>query len=55
MNNYLSRFAAHDTHFHRTDPFKNAVWDGDDKDSVWVKVIAAIGFLFALMCIFLVN
>lgn len=43
-NNYISKYAKHDTHFARTDPFKYGYFDEDSNMPVFAKVLAGLGF-----------
>lgn len=45
-NRYISRYAKHDTHFERTDPFKYATWD-EEHESHWLQLVI-IGVAFGL-------
>jgi hypothetical protein len=50
MNDYLSRYSNHDTHFHRTDPFKYHTWEDEEEISTLVMVLSGLGFVFVLCC-----
>lgn len=45
-NRYISRYAKHDTHFARTDPFKDVPFD--EPVEGWGKV-GAVGFILCLI------
>lgn len=42
-NNYISKYAKHDTHFARTDPFKHGYFDEDSSLSFSSKLFAGLG------------
>lgn len=56
MNNrYISRYAKHDTHFQRTDPWRHASWD-EKKDLRWLfwEAFGTICFIGAIVAIAIV-
>lgn len=49
-NNYISRYAKHDTHFQRTDPFRFATWgDENQKENISIIVLSSLGFILTLV------
>ena len=51
MNQYISRYARHDTHFNRTDPFSNNDWKEENTIPTWIKWCASIGLIACLVVI----
>lgn len=50
-NRYISRYAKHDTHFARTDPFKDVPFD--ESVGAWEKVAAGCFILCLVVLIFI--
>lgn len=50
-NKYLSRYAKHETHFNRTDPFPYATWA--DQSNNLDLIIGAIAFAGLIALLFI--
>lgn len=49
MNNYISKYAEFQTHFHRTDPFKHVPFSEESKPNKFLGALGFVVFVIGLM------
>ena len=56
-NRYLSRYSKHDTHFQRTDPWRNMPFDFQipKEENTTEKIVGAVCFILIMVGLMFLN